>query len=276
MHTGSVRVAPGLPFGGGSRNPLKLSPIFTRKRDMLWLPVSAYLIEHPQGKMLVDCGWHREMSPRGEYDKQAQIRSLGSRALYVVNQGLLPAGAAVDEQLLARGIRPEELDYVLLTHLDCDHVNGLRLVSAARQKLVAPEELAGAAKGGRRNRIRYQDKWWQGCGLQAFAWNDTEGPVGRAFDLFGDGSIKLIAIPGHSEGLCAVKVKNRDGKFVLLFSDGGYADRSWQELILPGVATDKQALRRSLEWIREQSLSADCVASLANHDAAVQPHTIEL
>ena len=33
--------------------------------------------------------------------------------------------------------------------------------------------------------------------------------------------------------------------------------------------------KRSPEWIRTQSLSPDCVASLANHDAGIQPHIIE-
>ena len=38
-------------------------------------------------------------------------------------------------------------------------------------------------------------------------------------------------------------------------------------MILPGVCTDKDAQRKSLEWIREQSMSDDCIESLANHDA---------
>lgn len=42
-----------------------------------------------------------------------------------------------------------------------------------------------------------------------------------------------------------------------------------------GIADDKAAFERSLEWIRTQSLSADCVALLANHDTGVQPHVIE-
>jgi len=43
--------------------------MLTPKKDWLWLPVSAYLIEHTSGKkILVDAGWHREMSPKGDYD----------------------------------------------------------------------------------------------------------------------------------------------------------------------------------------------------------------
>ena len=87
FHTGEVCVAPELPFGGEFCNPVKASGIFGKKKDRLWLPVSCYLIEHPQGKILVDTGWNKDMSSDGEFDKKAQIKSLGSRLLYHVNQG---------------------------------------------------------------------------------------------------------------------------------------------------------------------------------------------
>lgn len=77
IHTGEVRVSPYLPFGGDNCNLLKASGITTPKRDWIWLPVSVYLIEHPRGRILVDTGWHRDMSPDGVYDKKAQIKSLG-------------------------------------------------------------------------------------------------------------------------------------------------------------------------------------------------------
>ena len=112
--------------------------------------------------------------------------------------------------------------------------------------------------------------------MQGFDWNDNEGPFQKAFDLFEDGSVKTIAIPGHSAGLCALKIKNAEGKYVLLFSDGGYATKSWKEMITSGVCEDKSAQIQSLEWIRAQSMSPDCIASLANHDAAVEPHEILL
>jgi len=276
LHTGSVCVAPALPFGGNSINPLKLSPIMVKKSDRLWLPVSSYLIEHPKGTILVDCGWHRNMSPNGEFDKNAQISSLGSKALYLINQGKVESGQAVDEQLLKLGIMPSDLDYVILSHLDCDHANGVGLVKDAKHILVSKDELIGINKKGHKNRIRYQSKWWDGCSLEGFEWNDTEGPFGKAYDLFDDGSIKLIAIPGHSEGLCAVKVKNAEGKYVLLYSDGGYASKSWKEMITSGVSTNKEQQLKSLEWIREESMNEDCLASIANHDPEVIPHNIYL
>ena len=273
LHTGEVRVSPYLPFGGDNCNLLKASGMTTPKEDWIWLPVSVYLIEHPKGLILVDTGWHRDMSPEGVYDKAAQIKSLGSRVLYNVNQGQIPLGEAVDEQLATMGIKPADLDYVLLTHLDCDHANGLRAVCDAKHIIVAQEELDCARKNGF---IRYKKKWWEGVDLQTIEWNDTEGPAQKSFDLFGDSSIKMINIPGHCDGLCAVKITREDGKYVLLFSDGGYATKSWKEMITSGVSLDKEMQRKSLQWIRDQSMDANCIESLATHDTDIKPHVIEL
>ena len=273
LHTGEVRVSPYLPFGGDNCNLLKASGMTTPKEEWIWLPVSVYLIEHPKGLILVDTGWHRDMSPEGVYDKAAQIKSLGSRILYNVNQGQIPLGEAVDEQLEVMGIKPADLDYVLLTHLDCDHANGLRAVKDAKHIIVAQEELDCARKNGF---IRYKKKWWEGVDLQTIEWNGTEGPAQKSFDLFGDGSIKMINIPGHCDGLCAVKITREDGRYVLLFSDGGYATKSWKEMITSGVSLDKEMQRKSLQWIREQSMDANCIESLATHDTDIRPHMIEL
>lgn len=235
-----------------------------------------HLITCPHWKILFDCGWHRDMSPDGSPDRRAQIRSLGSLPLYITNQGRSEKGAAIDEQLAALGIKPSELDMVLLSHLDCDHANGLKLVSDAKQILVSEDELRFARNHTPVNLIRYNPRWWRGTKIHPFEWNGTDGPAGRSYDIFGDGSLVMINIPGHSKGLCALKITNPDGRFVLLYSDGGYASRSWEELIVSGIADDKAAQLRSLEWIRAQSMDANCIESIANHDPDVKPHTIEL
>lgn len=273
FHTGQVCIAPDLAFGGQNSNIIRASGIFSSKSKRLWLPVSVYLIEHQKGKILVDCGWSRDMSPNGTYDKKAQIKSLGSFPLYLVNQGVVPKGKAIHEQLIDLGIKTKDIDYVLLTHLDCDHANGLKQVADAKKILVSKDELNFATK---HLSIRYQKKWWENIDLTAFDWNGTEGIANKSYDLFGDKSVELINIPGHSKGLFAVKIKNEAGKYVLLFSDGGYSSKSWLEMITSGIADDKKMQQKSLEWIREQSTNADCLLSLANHDPDVQPQIIEL
>lgn len=224
-------------------------------------------------KILVNCGWNRDMSPNGVFDKSAKIKSLGSRLLYLVNQGKLEKGQAVDEQLSELDLKPSDLYYVLLTHLDCDHANGLSLVKDPKKILVSADEVACAKK---HSAARYKSKWWKDVELTEFEWNDTQGPVGKSYDLFGDGSVELVNIPGHLDGVFAVKIKNEEGKYVLLFSDGGYADKSWKEMIISGISLDKEKQKRSLEWIREQSMDENCLESLANHDTDVVLHVILL
>lgn len=274
FHTGEVCVAPDLPFGGDNSNAIKASGVFGDRSERIWLPVSAYLIEHPKGKFLVDTGWARDVSPNGEFDKKAQIKSLGSVLFYEVNQGKIGLGQCIDEQLLEMGIKDSDIDAVLITHLDCDHANGLKQVKGAKKFMVSADEVKFANKVT--NKVRYYKGWWEGIDLTEFEWNDTQGPVGKSYDLLGDGSIELINIPGHADGLYAVKIRNEEGKFVLLFSDGGYARKSWEEMITSGIAADKELQKQSLAWIREQSLDENCIESLANHDPDIAPHVIEL
>jgi hypothetical protein len=47
-------------------------------------------------------------------------------------------------------------------------------------------------------------------------------------------------------------------------------------MITSGITLDKKMQCQSLEWIREQSLSPDCIESLATHDTDVHPHVTEL
>lgn len=276
FHTGMVCVSLNLPFGGENCNIIKASGVFAKKSDRLWLPVSCYLIEHPKGKILIDTGWHRDISPEGIYDKNAQIKALGSPLLYMTNQGILEKGAAIDEQLAQRGIKPSDIDYVLLTHLDCDHANGVKQVADAKEILVSKAELEFALHGSLTNKVRYQKKWWDDVQLTPFGWNGTEGPVSKSYDLFGDGSVVCVNIPGHSDGLIAVKITNSNGKYVLLVSDGGYSKKSWEEMILPGIASNRKSQKKSLDWIRELSADENCIEVLANHDTEIMPHTINL
>ncbi|MDY6296717.1 MAG: N-acyl homoserine lactonase family protein [Alloprevotella sp.] len=275
LRTGEVRVSPYLPFGGDNCSLLKASGITTPKSEWIWLPVFSFYIEHPRGKFLFDTGWHRKMSPKGVYDKRSQIKSLGSWFLYQINQGRIARGEAIDEQLARLGVKPEDLDCVLLSHLDCDHANGLRQVAAAKRILVSRAEKEGTRRFNPQIWIRFQKRWWEGTGIETFEWNGEEGPVRKSYDVLGDGSLQMINIPGHSEGLCALKITNAEGKYVLLFADGGYATKSWRDMITSGITLDKRLQRQSLQWIRQQSLSPDCVASLATHDTDVQPHVIE-
>ena len=273
LHTGRVCVSPGLPFKDTVKNPnpMQLTLLTSYGRRRVWLPVSAYLIEHPQGHILFDTGWGRELSPDGCYERIAQIRHMGFLH-FLINQGVLPMGESVPEQLEKMGLHPSDLDYVILSHLHTDHASGLQGVREAKRILASEDEIEDTRKHG----VRYAKGMWKGISFTPFAFQQTgAGPVGESYDLFGDGSIKLIRMPGHTAGLAAMKITRGD-HYVLFFADGGYAEKSWKEMIPPGTALDNEAAMKSLAWIREMAMSPNCVEALANHDPDVIPHEILL
>ncbi len=276
LRTGMICVSPYVPYDDKNAKKMKVMGLTVPTEQWVWLPVSSYLIEHPKGLILVDTGWDRRISPTGEFDKKLQAMVLGSKMLARINQGLLPQGMAIDEQLQGMGYKASDIDYVIISHLDCENVSGVSQVAHARHILVSDAEMQAAMSGSTSNRIRYQSSLWQDVPMTLFQWNSDQGPFNRSYDLFGDHSVELINLPGHSEGLVAVKITNDKGKYVLLTSDSAYSTRSWREMVLPGIYSDRNNQLKSLRWVREQSLSADCIASLSTHDPEVEPHKIEL
>lgn len=272
MHCGRVRVSPSLPFGDG--NIIKASGLFLPKKDKIWLPVTCVYIEHPKAKILVDTGWNRLMSPAGVLDNKAQATQLG-RMLVRVSEGYVEKGMTASEQLARMGVKPEDLDFVVLSHLDCDHVGGLRELVGAKHIMTSEDEIASASSW-LESHTRYTPSLWKDTGITAFQYSKSDlGPVGESYDLLGDGTVQLVHIPGHSKGLFATLVSS-NGKQAMYFSDGGYTTRSWKELILPGICEDKKSALKSLEWIKSVSESPDCIDSFACHDPEIAPHITTL
>ncbi|MBM7642707.1 N-acyl homoserine lactonase family protein [Streptococcus loxodontisalivarius] len=265
LHTGTVIVDEALPFHHDSDSKIAWTGLFSSKKHQIAIPVSVYLIEHPKGLVLIDTGWHTD-------NRTNQIKNL--KWQYPVNKADLPEGQAVHEQLANLGYKPSDIDYLLLSHLHCDHADGLRLVKDAKSILVSEEEWEAAQK----DKIKYLHHEWAGVDVQTFKLSDSDlGPQKRAFDLFGDGSLQMIWIPGHSNGLYATKIQSlKSDDYVLLASDAGYAARSWEENLTPGVVEDRSQAQKSLDWVKTQVDNPNCISVLANHDSKVKPHIITL
>ncbi|MBM6507072.1 MULTISPECIES: N-acyl homoserine lactonase family protein [Staphylococcus] len=265
LHTGNVIVDEALPFGYSNNRLLAWTGLFRSKQHQIKIPVSVYLIEHPKGLVLIDTGWHTD-------NRTHQIKNL--RFQYPVNKADLPKGEAVHEQLIKLGYKPSDIDYILMSHMHCDHADGLRLVKDAKHVLVSEEEYEAIQK----DKMHYLPHEWKGVHLETFKFEDSDlGPKKKAFDLFGDGTIKMIWSPGHSKGLSSTIVKSYDNeKFLFLVSDIGYASKSWKENILPGVLVDKKDAQQSLNWVIEMVQNPNCIEAIANHDPDVKPHIVEL
>ena len=101
------------------------------------------------------------------------------------------------------------------------------------------------------------------------------GPNHWVIDLFGDESVQLVNVPGHTDGQAAIVVRN-GGRFVLLAADAAYARRNWEEEITPGFGFDRGRQLMSLRWIAQMAADPACAAVLCSHDPSVEPGVVSI
>ena len=255
LKCGSTIVDEALPLSSKSKNPLAYTGIGRSGSHKIEVPVTAYLIEHPKGLVLVDTGWDTKL--------REDARKYEGFANNFASPGFLPEGQAVTEHLERLGYAPKDIDYCILTHLDIDHAGGLRLVKNAK-RIMASEAEAEAAK---KHHVRYRKCLWKDVTIETFP--------NIEYDLFQDGTILLKPLPGHSAGMTGVKVQN-NGKYAVIAGDAGYCRQSWEQLVLPGITWRKESAKQSLRWLQAASKDPDCVAILATHDREGASEVIEL
>jgi glyoxylase-like metal-dependent hydrolase (beta-lactamase superfamily II) len=198
-------------------------------------PARAYLIECARGRWLWDTGyashfldctrsglfaWYRRVTPV-EFDERD----------------------AVVRQLRAHGIKPGDLDAVILSHFHGDHIAGLRDFPGV------PMWLSGSG-------------WAATCSLRGFRAlrrgfvpglipDDFEAsvtaietfervplpqalfPFTHAYAVPGaEGEMLIVDLPGHAAGHIGAFVATDDG-WVLLASDAAWSDQSYKTLVGP-------------------------------------------
>ncbi len=272
LHCGYIRVSETVPYGNRVNLRDTGRQLLIPERKRIELPVCVFLVEHPKGLLLVDTGWSREISPEGIRDQKAADRVL-PRQLAALYHPWVPAGMTVSEQLLTRGIRAEDLDCVILTHLDPDHVSGLHSVGKAKRIILAEDEYFFSCRTV--YKLRQPWKFWIDEQIERLYYRGSPlGPNHWAIDLFGDESVQLVNTPGHTDGHASVILRNGE-QFVLLTGDAAFSEGNWKNAVSPGLGLDRRWMLRSLQWIRETAAEPGCRAVLCSHDPAVHPQLID-
>lgn len=254
LDCGLVGVDPAVVDRSISTNPIAYTGLFRNHNSRIWIPVKAFLIDHPRGKILVDTGW----------DSEVRIHPISTITypMWIASKPVVPEGKAVDEQLHALSITPEELHSVIMTHMDIDHDSGLRLVKKAPHIYVSKEELHAIYS----MQMRYVRKPLRGIHLELMPMSDDpSAPYGKSWDVFQDRTVMVYLMPGHSEGSIIIKVSGRS-HFALIVGDTGYNQKSWDQYKLPGPVYNKTQMVSSLQWVHSQRLKPECIAVLAAHD----------
>lgn len=215
------------------RRTLPMSALVGGEPGDITVPVTAYLIEHPDGMAVFDSG------PGPRY----------ARLIGEVPEGRVDLDEAdlIDAQLRGIGVDPVHIRYILSSHLHSDHAGGNALLPAA-SVIVQQTEWAGAhvAEGSRYHPPEF----------------DTGQPIHQIIgqhDVFGDGSVVLVPTPGHTAGHQSACVQTRTGE-VVLAGDACHLRRSLTELAVPDHSDDPQQYRCSLEWFRLRQRAGATIA----------------
>src|SRR5215471_11592189 len=102
-----------------------------------WLPIYAWLIEHPEGNILVDTGESARITEPGYMPRWHPFFRLAASFRVSAEDEL---GA----QLGKARIAPDQIQTVILTHLHSDHSDGLNQLPSNARFLAAGGEIESA------------------------------------------------------------------------------------------------------------------------------------
>ncbi|WP_437879825.1 MBL fold metallo-hydrolase [Pseudomonas sp. LRF_L74] len=205
-------------------------------------PALCGLIRHPtRGWMLYDTGY-------AEHFFHATER-LPQRIYRAAVPIQLPAADQLGAQLAEQGIRREDIGTVIVSHYHGDHVSGLRDFPNARFI---------ALDADTRQIANLRDKPWRAslsghlpallpddfasrlsaadtaapCQLPAWM-----APLHQGLDLFGDGSVIGVPLPGHSAGHLGLLLPDADGGPAFLIGDACWSLPACRDGRLPPALT---------------------------------------
>lgn len=263
FHTGKVKVDRAIPLH--ERNPLAVTGLFRGKAKKMILPVSAYLIVHPKGKVLIDTGWDTKYA----FERPKQLLGIVDR----ISAPIIGENDGIDNKLKSIGLTPSDIDHVFISHMDFDHTSGLRLVDKAKDIRCSEEEWAACNKCS----LRYIDTWTEICNIGTFSFQNNSGigPMERSYDVFNDGTLLLVHTPGHSRGHFCVMIRGKN-EYVILGNDAAYLPESFTEHKIPGFTVDNKLAEKSLDWLIQCKKDPECAGVYVNHDPTVQEQKIEV
>ncbi len=272
---------------GSCRGPERLAA-----RGASWrttrFPVLAVLGRHAtRGWVLYDTGY----APRYfEVLRRWPYRLLGP----ALGARLRP-GEGLAEQALARlGVAPETVRTVVVSHFHLDHIAGLRDFPAA--EIVCTEEALASVRGLRggwraARQVFHPDLLPEDFSSRVRPLSERDaGPAegfARTWDLFGDGALRGVALPGHAAGQAGLRFRWGGAEYFLVADacwhaaalDEPDARLGWAERLFSAEPNAGAGTRCALRaFVREHPavhvIPSHCPRTVAGHVAASRARQI--
>ena len=232
--------------------------------DLTWtrpLPMLSWVIEHPEGLIVIDTG---ERAGANDLSTYVSCADPLNRAVITQNfrVNVLPE-MELGAQLKKLGLEPSDVRWVVQTHLHFDHANGFGDVPKA-EVLIARAELEGqrAAPAGALSCLYPRNFSPRALDYQSGAFEN----FAQHCVLTRAGDVLIVPTPGHSYGHQSVLLHDTKNSY-LFAGDVVFAEGQLQRRETAGIVHDVAQSRSSLETVRSYAERHPTIV-LPSHDPA--------
>lgn len=216
------------------------------------IPVPWFLIKHPQGNVVIDGGNAIEaaIDKRGHWG-----------AVVDAYDPVMQVSENCVDQLKLVDVSPQSIRFVVQSHLHLDHTGAIGRFPKATH-IVQRVEYDYAFKPHWFSAGAYIRADFDRPGLN---WKFLGGEYTDNYDLFGDGTVRMIFTPGHSPGHQSFLITLPKSGPILLTIDAAYTMDHWENKALPGLVVSSAQAADSVAKLRK--LAADTGAMVVTgHD----------
>jgi len=255
IQTGTVVIRPNQRQGKGT-GLMRLINTFSDRHWTEPLPIYAWVIEHPEGVIVIDTGETAQATMAGYFP--AWHPYYKNVALQVTPE------QEIGPQLQAIGIHPGDVRRVILTHLHTDHAGGLRHFPKSEILVMRRAfELAAGLAGQLRGFLPQRWPSWFAPRLIDLA----PAPFGvfpSSYQLTDAGDVFIVPTSGHTEAHVSVLLQDSDLTFFFA-GDASYTQQLMLDQQIDGVAFNSWEARQTLSRIYQFTQSSGTVY-LPTHD----------
>lgn len=256
IETGTVAVKTRQRAGAGP-GPLRLATTLADRKWTEPLPIYAWLIEHPEGLIIIDTGETARVDEPGYFPRWHPYFKLGVREWVEPSEEIGP-------RLEELGFSPRDVRWVVMTHLHTDHAGGLAHFTDS-EILISEVEFRNASGFMGKVRGFLPHRWPEWLAPRLFGLDPKPfGPFPESLSLTDAGDLVIVPSPGHTKGHVSVVLDDGD-QAIFFAGDASYTEGLMVDQVTDGVAPDQRAARETLRRIREFTRSTATVY-LPSHD----------
>ncbi len=237
IETGKVRIKENQLQRSDGIAP-KMAKVLFGKNWSSWLPIYAWVIEHPEGIIVVDTGeTHKTKSP-GYLPKWHPYYAMA------VDFDVKPEDE-IGPKLKNMGIDPvKDVKKVIMTHLHTDHAGGMYHFPNSEIMINSNEyKLATGISGILSGYLPHRWPAWLNPNLIQLP-NEPFYSFSQSAIVTNDKKIRIVGTPGHVAGHLSVIVES-DDVYYFLAGDTSYTQDNLLQLMPDGIGT-----RQSIETLQ--------------------------